>query len=238
MKHVIHSTPRLDCGRLLTALTGSLAVGVAILASALVAQNNDNGGILPGKPGGGTTANTANGHDGVLAVSGQLEGTSIDAALPALQISNYGYSAVGLALGVSDEEAEFLAESVVVAEQLPTGGLQLQGNGTLNPEIGLQLGLHAASQALVRSAFLVGSPAGASLESVLSGATAPFALLAMGDLPSLDLAVFNDLLIKHAQPDAPFRVSVVFLSVDASGVLRHAAVSGLTGGAELDLAFE
>jgi len=237
-----HRPQRADSGRLLSVLVGSLVVGVATLASGLLAQNNDNGGVLP-VASGGTSATNANTHDTTLAVDGQVEGNTTDSFVPTLRVSAEGYAVVGVAAGVSADDAEFHSTGTLLVEQASagpstSGDLLLQGNGTLNPEIGLGLVLRPANQAMVRTAVLVGSSADQSLESLLSGATTPFAMVAMGDVPSLNLTAFDHQLQKQDNPGAPFRATIVFLSVDPMGGLHLAAVSGITGGGAVELAFK
>ncbi len=237
MRHDFIASHRLDRGLQLSAFAGSLVVGLAALASGLLAQNNDNGGILPGAMA-IHTSGQANSHDTTLAVEGQLEGVNVDVSMATLHVSTEEYAAVTMAFGVGTEDAEFHTDGAVVAEQLPTGSISLQGSGALSTEIGLGLVMHSASNATSRAAFLVGSSSSQSLENLLAGVTPPFALIALGDLPSLDLEVFEKLLERHDYPGAPFRATIVFLSVGDSGEMHLAAVSGLSGGGELNVAFQ
>jgi hypothetical protein len=234
MKNMTTATsPRLGSRRLLSLLAGGLALGLAAFTSGLLAQNNDNGGILPGK---GSDSSNASSNDTILAIDGQLEAAFTDPQLPSLAVSTGGYQPVGIAFGVSPEDAEFSSSGTFLAEALPNGSVAVQGSGTLNPEIGLELTLRAATEALARGALLVGSDAGHSLEDVLAGAVAPVAVVSLGDLPALDVESFHQLLVHHGDI-ATLRVSVVFVSIDAAGGQHLAAVSGLTGGTELELAF-
>ncbi|HTE06804.1 MAG TPA: hypothetical protein VK824_11445 [Planctomycetota bacterium] len=237
MKKTLAASRRLDNVHLMTLAAGAFASGLLMLCGGLVAQNNDNGGILPGMSTGAAKTSQSS-TDSILAVDGQMEGTVANPELGALTVSHDGYASVALATGVSPDDAEFHATGVLVAQQMPDGGLEVQGAGTLNPEIGLGLRLQAATMAAARAAVLLGDDGTHSLAELLAGKAQPFAAIALGDLPSLDLLAFHHLLQKHADLPVPIRVTVVLVSRDAAGAVHLAAVGGRTDGNLLELAFQ
>jgi len=237
MKKNLAASRRLDNTHLLTLLTGAAALGLAMFASSLLAQNNDNGGVLPGMPSGQTKA-AQSAMDTVLATDGQMEGTTVNGVEGTLSVSADGFAAVAVAAGVSPDDAEFHTSGSIVAEQTAEGGLLIQGSGTLNTEIGLKLRLQAASQAMARTAILVGDSGSQPLADLLSGKAKPFAAIALGNMPGLDLGLLDHLLQKHAGAAVPFRATVVFVSVDKWGIVHLAAAAGRTDGGPLEIALQ
>jgi hypothetical protein len=227
---------RLGARAWLSLLPGALGLALLVHAGGLVAQNNDNGGVLPGSFGG--SPNTAQGSDSILAVHGQVEGFEVDGLQAVLAVSSSGIAPVGVASGVSEEDAEFTSTSALVAEQAESGALLLQGAGHLNPQIGLHLHMQAATTAMARAVLLVADDGSQPLETLLAGGVAPFAVIGLGDLHQLDLQTLDHLLTKHGAADPAFRVTVVFASADVFGTVHLAAVSGFTGGGALELAYQ
>jgi hypothetical protein len=227
---------RLSTAEWLALLPGVIALMLLAQAGGLSAQNNDNGGVLPGSF--GSEASNGQASDAVLAVEGHVEGTTVDEVHALIEVTAPGLVAVGVASGVAEEDAEFISTSSLLAEQAPGGELLIQGSGLLNTEIGLGLQMHAAGSAVARAALLVADDGTTPMSELLEGAAAPFAIVPMGDLPELDLVSFEHLLAKHAKLAPAFRVSVVFVSVDAWGDVHKAAVSGFTGGGLLEIAYQ
>jgi hypothetical protein len=208
--------------------TAIAAALVLVLAGAPAhAQDGDDDGVLPKQNNGGSTGNTGgssnNTAPGMLGLSGTAGSDVLEAARARLVFA----AAVGPLMvdtEAAPEEATF-ASSGSISFAIDDTTAEVQGDGLLLLQAGLTQQLVAAPDALARVALIVAHEAGADVAALLSGAQAPSLVLAVGDLPALDLAKAQAAVGRHEAQLPGLAVSVVFLSVDASGQLHASAVT-------------
>jgi|GEM_PF-5097429 len=219
MTHDTTKTRRLACGILrATSILALLAVPVA-------AQDNDEDGTLPSSydQGNSSTEASTPGVVGVVAVD--LGDDVLDPAEARLIATDLD-GPTELDLDASPAEAMFVTSGTLDLHA-DDAAVTLQGSGELVLQPGFGVLLEAAPQATGRVTLLVLHAADADLHALLAGAVAPVAMIAAGDVPSVDLGLLQELVVNHAGGLAGLHVTVVDLSLDLQGGL-HLAAARLT----------
>lgn len=221
-----------DVHRLSHSARRPLLVALALLALCLSgarAQDQDDDGVLPGLPKSGAGSSTASsGGTSGESVSGTL-GLAGPQGLDLLdpREARLVFACLAGPLMLDDEVDPQAAAFLAAAPYDFTLGEDtavVQGTGQLVLQPGLSTALVAADEAVVSGAFLVLHGAGADLSAVLSGAEPAFLVIPVGDLPSVDLAVAQAAVSRHADVLAGLEVSVVQASVDSLGEMHLGAV--------------
>ena len=230
-------------------LTAALRLGagaalVCVLSQGVLAQDNDDDGVLPvngsgsendgSKPPGGSggTGNEAVSTQSDVLVAGELQ-DELDPARATLQIQ----SAQGGSELVTDaavEDATFVADPPQFAAGDVGAGPELQASGQLNLHEGLQARFVPAQLASKSVALLVLAKDGPTLQAEVSGATQPELVIPLGQAEALDLVKLAATAAKYADVLPGYHATVVFVSVQA-GELHTAAVRARTEGGPLDV---
>lgn len=189
---------------------------LALLGAPVAAQDSDEDGTLP--------KNYDQSAPGTVTVAADDLGDEImDPAEARLVASDLdGQTLVDLGADPADAMFVMTGQTDVVADEQ---GVSLQGAGSVVPQTGFSLALEAAPEALGRLTLLVLHPADADLHTLLAGGVAPVAVVAMGDLASVDLVAFQNLVGAHAEALAGLDVSLVDVSLDTQGELRVSAAA-------------
>lgn len=229
-------------------LTAALRLGagaalVCVLSQGVLAQDNDDDGVLPvsgsgsendgSKPdGSGSTGNEAVSTQSDVLVAGELQ-DELDPARATLQIQ----SAQGGSELVTDaavEDATFVADPPQFAAGDVGAGPEFQASGQLNLHEGLQARFVPAQLASKSVALLVLAKDGPTLQAEVSGATQPELVIPLGQPEALDLVKLAATAAKYADVLPGYHATVVFVSVQA-GELHTAAVRARTEGGPLDV---
>ncbi len=220
-----HTMTKLTDTSLKTALAAALLLALA--GAPARAQDGDDDGVLPVQNNGGSTDDTGGSSSstapGSLGLSGAAGSDTLDQAMAHLAFG----AQQGLLLvdtEAAPEAATFVASgdfSFAIGDTTA----EVQGDGQLVLQAGLTQQLVAAADSLARMALIVAHEAGADMAALLSGAQAPSLVLAVGDLPALDLAKAQAAVGRHEAQLPGLAVSVVFLSVDTAGQLHASAAT-------------
>jgi hypothetical protein len=208
-----------------TALAAAFVLALA--AAPARAQDGDDDGVLPKQNDGGSAGNTGGSSNdtapGSLGLSGAPGSDVLDPARARLV-----FGAAQGPLMVDTQAAPgaaTFAASGSIDVSIGDSTAEVQGDGQLLLQPGLTQWLAAAPDALARVALIVVHEAGADVAALLSGAEAPSLVLAVGDLPALDLAKAQAAIGRHEAQLPGLAVSVVFLSVDTAGQVHASAVT-------------
>ncbi|MBM3984530.1 MAG: hypothetical protein FJ296_02375 [Planctomycetes bacterium] len=220
-----HTMTNPTCTALRSAFVAALVL--ALVGAPAHGQDGDDDGVLPKQDNGASSGDTGGSSGstapGALGLSGTLGGELLDPAQARLVFT----AAAGPLLvdtEAAPEAATFLA-SGQLDFAIDDSTAEVQGDGQLVLQAGLVQQLVAAPDSLARMALIVAHEAGADVAALLSGAQAPSLVLALGDLPVLDLAKAQAAVSRHEAQLPGLAVSVVLLSVDASGQLHASAAT-------------
>jgi hypothetical protein len=194
---------------------------LALLAAPVLAQDNDEDGTLPGSYDQTNTSPASSTPGAVGIVAPDLDDDVLDASEARLMATDLD-GPTQLDIEALPSDAMFVTSGPVDLSATDAA-VSLQGAGQLVLEPGFGVTLEAAPQALGRVTLLVLHAADADLHALLAGSVVPVALVAVGDVSSVDLVLLQDLVTKHAAGLTGLHVTVVDLSLDLQGHLRVAA---------------
>jgi hypothetical protein len=220
---------------------------VCLLSQGLLAQDNDDDGVLPvtggssegegTNPGGGGTSSGSSGNEGVsvqsdVLVAGELQ-DELDPARATIQLDGTQGS-TGLVSEASAEEATFVADPPVFAAGETGSGQALQASGQLHLQEGLQARFVPAQLASKSVALLLLAHDGPTLAAEAGGATKPELVIPLGAAVEIDVNKLAAITEKYADVLPGYHATVLFVSAQA-GELHVAAVRTHTEGGPVDV---
>lgn len=219
--------------------TAALLGVLFFLVSSGYAQEDD-GGVLPGAnstnpSGGGGSGSSTQSAAYIVHLYNHGEGwvpIPLDPGAARLWIAGEMSEFVELKIDeVSVEEATVSAMThyPILASQPSSSEVVMQGDARIELHQLLKTRLLAAPLAAGRTTLLllheyIPGQSMDRLQDVVSGEVVPAQFLFLGDIPSLDLGVFSEVVSRHGSPSSVLAATWVFLSVDASGALHISAV--------------
>ncbi len=205
---------------------------LALLAAPAAAQDTDEDGTLP-KTSDQSDPSQGLGTPGVVGIAlDDLGDEVLDPAEARLVASDLD-GTISVETGVEPADAMFVTTGQLDLHATDAA-VSLQGAGEVVLDPGIGVTLEAAPESLGRLTLLVVHAADADLHALLSGAVAPVALVPAGDLASVDLGAFQNLVTAHASGLAGLHVTVVDLSFDLQVHLHVAAVRFAPEGAPIE----
>ncbi len=210
----------------------ALCAGALLLLSGLVAaQDNDDTGVLPytGTAGGsgGSSAASAASAGAVVGVSTTIEAAEVDPTVARVRVSMADGQLATIAEGVPADQATLVAlPGTAVAEQV-AGSVLLQGEGELVASQAQPMTFEHAEQALLRRTFLVLDDGHVGLGELLAGKAQLLHVEAVGAADDVSVQGLASLVESHASELAGLRVTLAYVSLDASGLI-HVSALGVT----------
>lgn len=228
--------------RVLSILLGLLLV----LPAHAWAQDNDDGGVLPGSSstsssGGSQQGDGAGGSgaagvsvDSSIAISGEPGALETSAVQATLRLA-CTQGATAAQFGAGSEEADFEGQVPGFSVELGAAEIAIQGEGLLRLRAGVSARLQAPASSEQHVAVLVFDLGEQPLAQVLAGHTQPLLTHVLGAVQSIDLQVFEAIVTKYADQLPGIHVSIALVSRDAPGALHYSAVRCATAGGPLEV---
>lgn len=220
----------------------SVSLALLLATGGAVAQDNDDDGVLPGKGGksgmGGTggqqAATAAPAVD--LVVAGEVVDAVIDGtrALVAVDVTGDLVVVPPNEADQADVDTKGMALPVEMIDD-GTGSLRFQGEADVVLPDGAAATAHAAPAASLTMAAIMVDDGSVPVDDYLDGQAVPPVLDVLGDVPSLDLRHFRELVSHYGEDYPGLYVTWVFASTDAQGALQLLAVRARTDGTDLEI---
>lgn len=220
-------------------LASSAAVALLVASGGVSAQNNDDDGVLPGKGGSGSSSSVSSTAAVSLTVAGEVVGTELDAGMAQIVIDVTGD--LEFVLPGESESADVDTQGMalpveqVTSDGTGVGSIRFQGRANLNLPEGMDATMHAATGATLRRAALMIDAGSRPVDDYLDGHALPPMLDVVGDVPSLSLRQFREIVSSYGESHPGLFVTWVFVSADAQGNMRLVAVRAQTDGIGLEI---